>query len=259
MAVEGAVAPEDRELRALLGEARTIAVVGLSSKTNRPSNEVATFLKERGYAIVPVNPKEPGVTVMSYPDFRDYYIARSIRNAAVFVSRNVTLAADADPVRLEAIAVTGQFFNVLGVRPTLGRSIVNEDANPESPPVVVLSHALWIEQYGGDPTAIGRRVRLNGRQYEIIGVMPRQFSFPERSRLWVPFKPTSYDLSDNGRGNDSRRVFHSAVQTQRRSRPPEACERRDVAPADTPFGARHEVRVVVGLPVERGAVVEAEQ
>jgi putative ABC transport system permease protein len=151
--------------------------------------------------VVPVNPKEPGVTVMSYPDFRDYYIAKSIRSGAVFVSRNVTLAADADPVRLEAIAVSGQFFNVLGVRPALGRGIVNEDAYPGSPPVVVLSHALWTEQYGGDPTALGRRVRLNGRQYEIIGVMPEQFSFPERSRLWVPFKPTSYDLSENGRGN----------------------------------------------------------
>ena len=56
--VSGAVAPEDRELRALLGEAHTIAVVGLSSNPDRPSNSVATYLQDHGYRIVPVNPGE---------------------------------------------------------------------------------------------------------------------------------------------------------------------------------------------------------
>ena len=54
-------APSDAELRSILGEARTIAVVGLSSKPDRPSNDVATFLQERGYRIVPVNPNETEV------------------------------------------------------------------------------------------------------------------------------------------------------------------------------------------------------
>jgi predicted CoA-binding protein len=55
------MAPEDRELRALLGEARTIAVVGLSSKLGRPSLSVAAYLKRHGYRIVPVNPNETAV------------------------------------------------------------------------------------------------------------------------------------------------------------------------------------------------------
>jgi predicted CoA-binding protein len=55
------LSPEDRELRALLGDVRTIAVVGLSSKPNRPSLEVARYLQEHGYRIVPVNPKETEV------------------------------------------------------------------------------------------------------------------------------------------------------------------------------------------------------
>jgi predicted CoA-binding protein len=55
------LSPEDRELRALLGDVRTIAVVGLSSKPNRPSLEVARYLQEHGYRIVPVNPKEAEV------------------------------------------------------------------------------------------------------------------------------------------------------------------------------------------------------
>jgi uncharacterized protein len=59
--VDDVVSPEDRELRILLGDARTIAVVGLSSKPDRPSHSVAAYLQRHGYRIVPVNPKETEV------------------------------------------------------------------------------------------------------------------------------------------------------------------------------------------------------
>ena len=66
------VAPEDRELRALLGDAHTIAVVGLSSKPNRPSYGVAAYLQDHGYRIVPVNPRETEVLgEPAYPTLRD--------------------------------------------------------------------------------------------------------------------------------------------------------------------------------------------
>lgn len=61
MAAAGAVSPEDAELRMLLGDARTIAVVGLSSREGRPSHGVARYLQEHGYRIVPVNPRETEV------------------------------------------------------------------------------------------------------------------------------------------------------------------------------------------------------
>ena len=61
MGPEGSMTPEDRELRILLGEARTIAVVGLSSDPARPSHRVAAYLQEHGYAILPVNPHETEV------------------------------------------------------------------------------------------------------------------------------------------------------------------------------------------------------
>jgi uncharacterized protein len=59
--VDGVVNPEERELRLLLGDARTIAVVGLSSKPNRPSHGVADYLQRHGYRVVPVNPRETEV------------------------------------------------------------------------------------------------------------------------------------------------------------------------------------------------------
>jgi predicted CoA-binding protein len=61
VAVEGAVVPEDRELRALLGDVRTIAIVGLSSKPDRPSLAIAEYLQEKGYRVIPVNPRETEV------------------------------------------------------------------------------------------------------------------------------------------------------------------------------------------------------
>jgi hypothetical protein len=57
----GVTAPEDRELRILLGDARTVAIVGLSSRPDRPSNEIARYLQRKGYRIVPVNPNESEV------------------------------------------------------------------------------------------------------------------------------------------------------------------------------------------------------
>jgi predicted CoA-binding protein len=66
------VAPEDRELRALLGQARTIAVVGLSSRPDRPSHDVAEYLQRKGYRIVPVNPNETEVLgERAYASLRD--------------------------------------------------------------------------------------------------------------------------------------------------------------------------------------------
>jgi predicted CoA-binding protein len=57
----GMIAPEDRELRILLGDARTVAIVGLSSRPDRPSNEIARYLQRKGYRIIPVNPNESTV------------------------------------------------------------------------------------------------------------------------------------------------------------------------------------------------------
>ncbi len=64
--------PTDAELRSILGDARTIAVVGLSSRTDRPSHEVAAYLQDRGYRIVPVNPRETEVLgEPAYPSLLD--------------------------------------------------------------------------------------------------------------------------------------------------------------------------------------------
>lgn len=115
--VNGVVAPEDRELRALLGGARTIAVVGLSSKPDRPSNSVAAYLQGHGYRIVPVNPNETEVLgERAYPSLRDLPVGLHVDVVDVFRRAEETPAVARDAVAIGARVLW------------LQTGIVNEDA-----------------------------------------------------------------------------------------------------------------------------------
>jgi predicted CoA-binding protein len=117
VAVEGSVVPEDRELRALLGQVHTIAVVGLSSKPRRPSLGVAGYLQEHGYRIVPVNPRETEVLgERAYPSLRD--IPPDIPIDVVDVFRR---AEETPEVARDAVAIGAKVL-------WLQADIVNEDA-----------------------------------------------------------------------------------------------------------------------------------
>jgi uncharacterized protein len=117
VAVEGAVVPEDRELRALLGQVHTIAVVGLSSKPNRPSLSVGGYLQEHGYRIMPVNPRETEVLgERAYPTLRD--IPSDIQVDVVDVFRR---AEETPEVARDAVAIGAKVL-------WLQADIVNEEA-----------------------------------------------------------------------------------------------------------------------------------
>jgi uncharacterized protein len=111
------LSPEDRELRALLGDVRTIAVVGLSSKPNRPSFEVARYLQEHGYQIVPVNPRETEVLgEHAYPTLAD--VPDEIRVDVVDVFRR---AEETPAVARDAVAIGARVL-------WLQEGIVSEEA-----------------------------------------------------------------------------------------------------------------------------------
>jgi predicted CoA-binding protein len=111
------VAPEDRELRALLGDARTIAVVGLSTRPDRPSNDVAAYLQRKGYRIVPVNPNETEVLgERAYPTLRD--IPPDVRIDVVDVFRR---SEHTPEIARDAVAIGAKAL-------WLQQGIVNEEA-----------------------------------------------------------------------------------------------------------------------------------
>jgi uncharacterized protein len=113
----GAIAPDDRELRALLGEAHVVAVVGLSSKPDRPSHDVARSLQEHGYRVIPVNPRETEVLgERAYPSLLD--IPKDVRVDVVDVFRR---AEETPDVARQAVAIGAKAL-------WLQEGIVNDEA-----------------------------------------------------------------------------------------------------------------------------------
>jgi predicted permease len=89
---------------------------------------------------------------------------------------------------VEAAEISASAFRVTGVPPLMGRALVDADASPQSPAVVVLGNRLWKTRFGGDPAVIGRVVRLGAAQTTVVGVMPEGFAFPVRQSLWTPLR-----------------------------------------------------------------------
>jgi predicted permease len=90
-------------------------------------------------------------------------------------------------VRARGARVTSNFFDVLGIRPALGRGFAAGEDRPGRNGVVVLSHDLWEERFHGDPSAIGRQIIVNDVPRTIVGVMPPRFAYPGTEvQLWLP-------------------------------------------------------------------------
>ena len=69
------------------------------------------------------------------------------------------------------------FFAVLGAKPALGRVFLPEEDRRGAPRVVLISHALWMRRFEGDPSMVGRPILLNGQKYTVVGVMPAGFAY----------------------------------------------------------------------------------
>jgi putative ABC transport system permease protein len=114
-----------------------------------------------------------------------------------FGSYNLT--DESEPEKVEAQAVTANFFPILGVAPVHGRGFAPEEDQPEGNRVVMLSYGLWQRRFGGDPALIGKELLLDGRQHTVIGVMPPGFQFLARETdLWLPMAFTPQELANRG-------------------------------------------------------------
>ena len=92
------------------------------------------------------------------------------------------------PERAGATRVASAFFTVLGIQPALGRSFRDEDNLPGNGRVAVLSHQLWTRRFGGATTILGRTITINDEPFEVVGVMPPSFRFPQWAELWIPLE-----------------------------------------------------------------------
>ena len=139
---------------------------------------------------------EIGVSAAEYQDYRDRN--RSFSQVAAYESSGFNLTGVGQPSRVNAAALSASAFPLLGVSPELGRAFTPDEDRYGTGNAVVLSHALWEHQYGGDPNILGKAVKLDEKPFTVIGVMPAAFRFPfdgaplsEMADLWVPiaFEP----------------------------------------------------------------------
>ena len=115
--------------------------------------------------------------------------ATSIEDAAAYSYWSANVSGDAVPERVQAYRVTANTFGMLGVQPLLGRTFDESDGHPGASDVAVISHGLWVRRFGSDPKLVGREIRLDGRPFIVVGVMPARFEFPVfnfKGDLWAP-------------------------------------------------------------------------
>jgi putative ABC transport system permease protein len=124
----------------------------------------------------------------NFLDFRER--SHVFTGLAAYCGFNYNLTGNGEPKRLEGVAVSSDFFTILGIQPMLGRTFLPDEDSYSSPHVVLLSHHLWSGEFHGDPQIVGRTISLNGEPFYVVGVMPRSFRSPgdEETELWIPLQ-----------------------------------------------------------------------
>jgi putative ABC transport system permease protein len=146
-----------------------------------------------------MNERFTGSTI-SYPDYRQLRTVGAFEDVAAWAPRTVTTGRGLDAAEKAAVYATGNFFELLGVQPALGRWFNEQEDRIDGPRQLVLGWTEWQRDHAGAPDVIGRTLDFGYGPYEVIGVAPRHFTGVDLSdvALWLPFHATGADV----RGTD---------------------------------------------------------
>ena len=156
-----------------------------------------------------------GLNSMSYPDFFDFRAQnKSFEKIAIHRRESLALAGNGPAQSLRAEKVSGEFFDVLGVHPMLGRTFRRDEEKAGGGPnglTAVLSHAFWQQQFKDNRSVIGKSITLDGQPYTVVGVMPAGFAFPIDSDPADVFVTIAKDAStlDGTKPETEQRGNHS--------------------------------------------------
>src|SRR4051794_21089285 len=143
---------------------------------------------------------------MSAPDFFDLASSDLVTSAAAMQVSSFNLSGSGiAPERLIAGNVTWQWFNVFQTKPILGRVFQPEEDLPNANHEVVLSHGAWMRRFGSDPNIVGKSIQLDRKSHRIIGVMGKDFNWPNQAEIWVPLAlaPSKFHDNDHYRYNEN--------------------------------------------------------
>jgi len=131
--------------------------------------------------------QEVNASPATYFTFREE--GRAFQDVGLWRNDSVNITGTGEPEQIEALDVSDGLLPILGVQPIRGRSFTRKDDSPGSPKVVILSYGYWQRKFGGDPSAIGRRILVDGDASEIIGILPPTFRFmSSRAALIAPLQ-----------------------------------------------------------------------
>ncbi len=123
---------------------------------------------------------------------------RTFEGIAAFYTGTMALSGEGLPERYSGGFISHDLFDVLQVKPMLGRDFVESDDTPSAEPTVILSYDLWRTRFDADPKVIGKMVRVNSVARTVIGVAPKGFDYPQRESLWIPM---AFDMLKARRGD----------------------------------------------------------
>jgi predicted permease len=147
------------------------------------------------------------VVGINFPDFDEWRKGQKLFDSmAIWSTSSLNLSDGTGAERISAAEVTHEFEDVLRIQPVLGRMFTADEDKPGAPYVTVIGQTLWKERFGGDSSVLGKTLKLSGRSYTIVGVLPREAdTFPGEAKLWVALRGdpsqegSSYGASGVGR------------------------------------------------------------
>jgi putative ABC transport system permease protein len=208
--VESVAADTKYALRALRHSRAFTAVVVITLALGIGAN-TAIFSVVRGVLLKPLPHRDgdrllylrqsmdgPGGANINFsvPEVREFRNgAKSLGRIAEYSPWFGTLQGDSDAIRIDVGLVTGNFFEVMGLRPVLGRLTRPSDDGSGVPAVMVLTHDFWLKRFGGDPNVVGRQVKLDGTSLTVIGVVEPAPWFPDRMEALANMVISPHHLS----------------------------------------------------------------
>ena len=139
-------------------------------------------------------PRGDKIAPASGGDFAEWKSGNNVFSGMAASSDEIfTLTGTGDPENVVGYQFSADYFRLLGTRPELGRTFLDEEDRPGGPDVVVLSDAIWKRAFSADPHIVGKSVTLTGKPFTVVGVMPPDFKYPSTVELWTPLAlPTSF-------------------------------------------------------------------
>ncbi len=125
-----------------------------------------------------------GLSVPEYYDYRGQ--SQSFEQFSEYHSMGFTLLGTNNPERVVTGVVSANFFDLLGVKPVLGRLFVAADERKDAAPVLVLTYSYWMKEFGGDRNVVGRMFHMNDRAHTVIGVLPPLPDYPDPNQVYMP-------------------------------------------------------------------------